>query len=128
MTTPTQVMKFANCAVINGQLVPNTEHQLQEGDFVVNSDLTIPDTIPQSVQQFINNYTTKNPNVHTELDQHRERPFLELELAYMAYSCFARLIRLGTIVHHLGLSFCLRMMMVLEVVKVNLLLQQHSSM
>lgn len=90
MTTPTQVMKFANCAVINGQLVPNTEHQLQEGDFVVNSDLTIPDTVPQSVQQFINNYTTKNPNVHTELDQHRERPFLELELAYMAYSCFAR--------------------------------------
>ena len=90
MTTPTQVMKFANCAVVNGQLVPNTEHQLQEGDFVVNSDLIIPDTIPASVQQFINNYTTKNPNVHTELDQHRERPFLELELAYMAYSCFAR--------------------------------------
>lgn len=90
MTTPTQVMKFANCAVINGQLVPNTEHDLHEGDFVVNSDLSIPDTIPQSVQQFINNYTTKNPNVHTELDQHRERPFLELELAYMAYSCFAR--------------------------------------
>ena len=90
MTTPTQVMKFSNCAVINGQLVSNTEHQLQEGDFVVNSDLSIPDTIPQSVQQFINNYTTKNPNVHTELDQHRERPFLELELAYMAYSCFAR--------------------------------------
>ena len=90
MTTPTQVMKFANCAVINGQLVPNTEHDLKEGDFVVNSDLIIPDTIPQSVQQFINNYTTKNPNVHTELDQHRERPFLELELAYMAYSCFAR--------------------------------------
>lgn len=90
MTTPTEVMRFKNYAVINGQLVPNTEHQLQEGDFVVNSDLTIPDTIPQSVQQFINNYTTKNPNVHTELDQHRERPFLELELAYMAYSCFAR--------------------------------------
>ena len=90
MTTPTQVMKFANCAVVNGQLVSNTEHNLQEGDFVVNSDLTIPDTIPASVQQFINNYTTKNPNVHTELDQHRERPFLELELAYMAYSCFAR--------------------------------------
>lgn len=90
MTTPTQVMKFANCAVVNGQLVPNTEHDLKEGDFVVNSDLTIPDTIPQSVQQFINNYTKKNPNVHTELDQHRERPFLELELAYMAYSCFAR--------------------------------------
>lgn len=90
MTTPTQVMKFANCAVINGQLVSNTEHELREGDFVVNSDLIIPDTIPQSVQQFINNYTTKNPNVHTELDQHRERPFLELELAYMAYSCFAR--------------------------------------
>ena len=90
MTTPTQVMKFSNCAVINGQLVSNTEHKLQEGDFVVNSDLIIPDTIPASVQQFINNYTTKNPNVHTELDQHRERPFLELELAYMAYSCFAR--------------------------------------
>jgi len=90
MTTPTQVMKFANCAVVNGQLVPHTEHELHEGDFVVNSDLSIPDTIPQSVQQFINNYTTKNPNVHTELDQHRERPFLELELAYMAYSCFAR--------------------------------------
>lgn len=90
MTTPTQVMKFANCAVINGQLVPSTEHELKEGDFVVNSDLIIPDTIPQSVQQFTNNYTTKNPNVHTELDQHRERPFLELELAYMAYSCFAR--------------------------------------
>ena len=90
MTTPTQVMKFANCAVVNGQLVSNTEHNLQEGDFVVNSDLIIPDTIPASVQQFINNYTTKNPNVHTELDQHRERPFLELELAYMAYSCFAR--------------------------------------
>lgn len=90
MTTPTQVMKFANCAVVNGQLVSNTEHDLKEGDFVVNSDLSIPDTIPASVQQFINNYTTKNPNVHTELDQHRERPFLELELAYMAYSCFAR--------------------------------------
>lgn len=90
MTTPTEVMRFKNYAVINGQLVPNTEHELQEGDFVVNSDLIIPDTIPQSVQQFINNYTTKNPNVHTELDQHRERPFLELELAYMAYSCFAR--------------------------------------
>lgn len=90
MTTPTQVMKFANCAVVNGQLIPNTEHDLKEGDFVVNSDLVIPDTIPQSVQQFIDNYTTKNPNVHTELDQHRERPFLELELAYMAYSCFAR--------------------------------------
>ena len=90
MTTPTEVMRFKNYAVINGRLVPNTEHQLQEGDFVVNSDLIIPDTIPQSVQQFINNYTTKNPNVHTELDQHRERPFLELELAYMAYSCFAR--------------------------------------
>lgn len=90
MTTPTEVMRFKNCSVINGQLVPNIEHHLQEGDFVVNSDLSIPDTIPQSVQQFINNYTTKNPNVHTELDQHRERPFLELELAYMAYSCFAR--------------------------------------
>ena len=90
MTTPTQVMKFANCAVVNGQLVSNTEHDLKEGDFVVNSDLIIPDTIPASVQQFINNYTTKNPDVHTELDQHRERPFLELELAYMAYSCFAR--------------------------------------
>lgn len=90
MTTPTQVMRFANCAVVNGQLVSNTEHDLHEGDFVVNSDLIIPDTVPQSVQQFINNYTTKNPNVHTELDQHRERPFLELELAYMAYSCFAR--------------------------------------
>lgn len=90
MTTPTEVMRFKNYAVINGQLVPNTEHNLHEGDFVVNSDLIIPDTIPASVQQFINNYTTKNPNVHTELDQHRERPFLELELAYMAYSCFAR--------------------------------------
>lgn len=90
MTTPTQVMKFTNCAVINGQLVPNTEHDLKEGDFVVNSDLVIPDTVPQSVQEFINNYTTKNPKVHAELDQHRERPFLELELAYMAYSCFAR--------------------------------------
>lgn len=90
MTTPTEVMRFKNYAVINGQLVPNTEHDLKEGDFVVNSDLTIPDTVPQSVQQFINNYTKKNPNVHTELDQHRERPFLELELAYMAYSCFAR--------------------------------------
>lgn len=90
MTTPTEVMRFKNYAVINGQLVPNTEHQLKEGDFVVNSDLIIPDIVPQSVQQFINNYTTKNPNVHTELDQHRERPFLELELAYMAYSCFAR--------------------------------------
>ena len=90
MTTPTQVMRFKNCAVINGQLVPNTEHKLKEGDFVVNSDLIIPEVVPQSVQQFINNYTTKNPNVHTELDQHRERPFLELELAYMAYSCFAR--------------------------------------
>ena len=90
MTTPTEVMRFKNYAVINGQLISNTEHDLKEGDFVVNSDLTIPDTIPASVQQFINNYTTKNPNVHTELDQHRERPFLELELAYMAYSCFAR--------------------------------------
>lgn len=90
MTTPTQVMKFANCSVIDGQLVPNTEHQLTDGDFVVNSDLVIPDTIPASVQEFINNYTTKNPAVHSELDQHRERPFLELELAYMAYSCFAR--------------------------------------
>lgn len=90
MTTPTQVMKFANCSVIDGQLVPNTEHQLTDGDFVVNSDLVIPDTIPASVQEFINNYTTKNPQVHSELDQHRERPFLELELAYMAYSCFAR--------------------------------------
>ena len=90
MTTPTEVMRFKNCAVINGQLVSNTEHNLHDGDFVVNSDLSIPDTIPQSVQQFINNYTTKNPQVHTELDQHRERPFLELELAYMAYSCFAR--------------------------------------
>ena len=90
MTTPTEVMRFKNYAVINGQLVPNTEHNLHEGDFVVNSDLSIPDTIPASVQQFIDNYTTKNPSVHTELDQHRERPFLELELAYMAYSCFAR--------------------------------------
>ena len=90
MTTPTQVMKFANCAVINGQLVPDTEHQLTDGDFVVNSDLVIPDTIPTSVQEFINNFTTKNPEVHAELDQHRERPFLEQELAYMAYSCFAR--------------------------------------
>lgn len=90
MTTPTQVMKFANCSVIDGQLVPNTEHQLTDGDFVVNSDLVIPDTIPTSVQEFVNNYTTKNPQVHSELDQHRERPFLELELAYMAYSCFAR--------------------------------------
>lgn len=90
MTTPTEVMRFANYSVINGQLIPNTEHDLKEGDFVVNSDLIIPDTVPQSVQQFINNYTTKNPQVHSELDQHRERPFLELELAYMAYSCFAR--------------------------------------
>lgn len=90
MTTPTEVMRFKNYAVINGQLVPNTEQNLHEGDFVVNSDLIIPDTIPASVQQFIDNYTTKNPSVHTELDQHRERPFLELELAYMAYSCFAR--------------------------------------
>lgn len=90
MTTPTEVMRFANYSVINGQLIPNTEHNLKEGDFVVNSDLVIPDTIPASVQEFINNYTTKNPSVHSELDQHRERPFLELELAYMAYSCFAR--------------------------------------
>lgn len=90
MTTPTEVMRFANYSVINGQLIPNTEHDLKEGDFVVNSDLIIPDTIPQSVQQFIDNYTKKNPEVHSELDQHRERPFLELELAYMAYSCFAR--------------------------------------
>lgn len=90
MTTPTQVMKFSNYSVINGKLVPNTDHNLADGDFVVNSDLVIPDTIPASVQEFINNYTTKNPRVHTELDQHRERPFLELELAYMAYSCFAR--------------------------------------
>ena len=90
MTTPTEVMRFANYSVVNGQLIPNTEHNLKEGDFVVNSDLIIPDTVPQSVQEFINNYTTKNPSVHSELDQHRERPFLELELAYMAYSCFAR--------------------------------------
>ena len=90
MTTPTQVMKFKNCAILNGKLIPNTEHNLADGDFVVNSDLVIPDTIPQSVQEFINNFTTKNPEVHAELDQHRERPFLELELAYMAYSCFAR--------------------------------------
>lgn len=90
MTTPTQVMKFANCSVINGQLISNTEHNLTDGDFVVNSDLVIPDTVPTSVQEFINNFTTKNPEVHAELDQHRERPFLELELAYMAYSCFAR--------------------------------------
>ena len=90
MTTPTEVMRFANYSVINGQLIPNTEHNLKEGDFVVNSDLIIPDTVPQSVQEFINNYTTKNPSVHSELDQHRERPFLEQELAYMAYSCFAR--------------------------------------
>ena len=90
MTTPTEVMRFANYSVINGQLIPNTEHSLKEGDFVVNSDLVIPDTIPTSVQEFINNFTTKNPEVHAELDQHRERPFLEQELAYMAYSCFAR--------------------------------------
>lgn len=90
MTTPTEVMRFANYSVVNGQLIPNTEHDLREGDFVVNSDLIIPDTVPQSVQQFIDNYTKKNPEVHSELDQHRERPFLELELAYMAYSCFAR--------------------------------------
>lgn len=90
MTTPTEVMRFANYSVINGQLIPNTEHNLKEGDFVVNSDLVIPDTVPQSVQEFINNFTTKNPEVHAELDQHRERPFLEQELAYMAYSCFAR--------------------------------------
>ena len=90
MTTPTEVMRFANYSVINGQLIPNTEHDLKEGDFVVNSDLVIPDTIPTSVQEFINNFTTKNPEVHAELDQHRERPFLEQELAYMAYSCFAR--------------------------------------
>lgn len=90
MTTPTEVMRFANYSVINGKLIPNTEHDLKEGDFVVNSDLIIPDTVPQSVQQFIDNYTKKNPEVHSELDQHRERPFLELELAYMAYSCFAR--------------------------------------
>ena len=90
ITTPTEVMRFANYSVINGQLIPNTEHNLKEGDFVVNSDLVIPDTVPQSVQEFINNFTTKNPEVHAELDQHRERPFLELELAYMAYSCFAR--------------------------------------
>lgn len=90
MTTPTEVMRFANYSVVNGQLIPNTEHNLKEGDFVVNSDLIIPDTVPQSVQEFINNYTTKNPKVHSELDQHRERPFLEQELAYMAYSCFAR--------------------------------------
>lgn len=90
MTTPTEVMRFANYSVVNGQLIPNTEHNLKEGDFVVNSDLVIPDTVPQSVQEFINNYTTKNPSVHSELDQHRERPFLEQELAYMAYSCFAR--------------------------------------
>ena len=90
MTTPTEVMRFANYSVVNGQLIPNTEHNLKEGDFVVNSDLIIPDTVPASVQEFINNYTTKNPSVHSELDQHRERPFLELELAYMAYSCFAR--------------------------------------
>lgn len=90
MTTPTQVMKFKNCAILNGKLIPNTDHNLADGDFVVNSDLVIPDTIPQSVQEFINNFTTKNPEVHAELDQHRERPFLELELAYMAYSCFAR--------------------------------------
>lgn len=90
MTTPTQVMKFKNYAILNGKLIPNTEHSLTDGDFVVNSDLVIPDTIPQSVQEFINNFTTKNPEVHAELDQHRERPFLEQELAYMAYSCFAR--------------------------------------
>lgn len=90
MTTPTEVMRFANYSVINGQLIPNTEHNLKDGDFVVNSDLVIPDTVPQSVQEFINNFTTKNPEVHAELDQHRERPFLEQELAYMAYSCFAR--------------------------------------
>ena len=90
MTTPTQVMKFKNCAILNGKLIPNTDHNLADGDFVVNSDLVIPDTIPQSVQEFINNFTTKNPEVHAELDQHRERPFLEQELAYMAYSCFAR--------------------------------------
>lgn len=90
MTTPTQVMKFKNCAILNGKLIPNIDHNLADGDFVVNSDLVIPDTIPQSVQEFINNFTTKNPEVHAELDQHRERPFLEQELAYMAYSCFAR--------------------------------------
>lgn len=90
MTTPTQVMQFKNCAILNGKLIPNTDHNLADGDFVVNSDLVIPDTIPQSVQEFINNFTTKNPEVHAELDQHRERPFLEQELAYMAYSCFAR--------------------------------------
>ena len=90
ITTPTQVMKFKNCAVINGQLIPNTEHNLTDGDFVVNSDLIIPDETPQAVKEFIKNFTTKNPKVHAELDQHRERPFLELELAYMAYSCFAR--------------------------------------
>lgn len=90
MTTPTQVMKFKNCAILNGKLIPNTDHNLADGDFVVNSDLVIPDTIPTSVQEFINNFTIKNPEVHAELDQHRERPFLEQELAYMAYSCFAR--------------------------------------
>lgn len=90
MTTPTQVMKFKNCAILNGKLISNTDHNLADGDFVVNSDLIIPDTIPTSVQEFINNFTTKNPEVHAELDQHRERPFLEQELAYMAYSCFAR--------------------------------------
>lgn len=90
ITTPTQVMKFKNCAVINGQLIPNTEYNLTDGDFVVNSDLIIPDETPQAVKEFIKNFTTKNPKVHAELDQHRERPFLEQELAYMAYSCFAR--------------------------------------
>ena len=124
MTTPTQVMKFANYSVVNGQLIPNTEHNLKEGDFVVNSDLVIPDTVPASVQEFINNYTTKNPQVHSELDQHRERPFLEL-IWLIAVLLAIRLVRT---VHHLGLSFCLKMTMVLVVVKVNRLSLRHSSM
>ena len=118
MTTPTQVMKFANCSVVNGQLVSNTEHDLHEGDFVVNSDLIIPDTIPQSVQQFINNYTTKNPMfilslTSTVSDHSWNWSWLIWLIAVLL------VIRLGTTVHHLELSFCLRMMMVLVAVKVN---------
>lgn len=88
---PTQTMRFKNASIIDGRLISNTEQlalAYDDTDFVVVSDLEIPTIIPEKVKQFVRNYTHYNPKVHS--DKQDNRPFLEMELAWLFYSAMSK--------------------------------------
>lgn len=88
----TEIIRFKNAAVINGELIYDNDPRFEEYPvhcFKVVSDLEIPSTPDPRTIQIMKNYCEYNPEVHDNTRAMVSRPHLYRELAWAVYSTFA---------------------------------------